>query len=477
MENKKGLPPIMLSLVPIVLLILTIVYIMIVYGADNVLTYSSYVLLAMSIITLVLSRLFHPCSLILLKRGLCKSAKQILPAVPILILISTISATWMLGGVVPTIIVYGLELLSPTVFLVICTIVCSLISILTGSSWTTCATIGVAFMGIGNVMGYDPACTAGAVISGAYFGDKMSPLSDTTILASSTVGVNLFTHVKYMMITTVPSLILALIVFSIIGLITNVTNAAETSQTIMLLEKTFHISPWLLLAPVVTCTLIVLRVKVLLTLFISTLMGVCCLVFMQPSIFGLLTAESGAFWAIVNVLCTETSINTGSDMLNNLVSTSGISGMLETIKLVLCAMLFGGALIGTGMLSSITRKLSQKLNGLRKIVSTTVGTGLLVNACTGDQYLSLIVTGNIYKNLYSRNGLEPRLLSRSLEDSISVTSVLIPWNSCGMTQSTVLGVNTFYYLPYCVFNYMCPIISIIVASIGYKIYRRKNKAE
>jgi NhaC family Na+:H+ antiporter len=266
-------------------------------------------------------------------------------------------------------------------------------------------------------------------------------------------------------------------VFSIIGLITNVTDAAETSQTITLLEKTFHISPWLLLAPVVTCTLIVLRVKVLLTLFISTLMGVCCLVFMQPSIFGLLTAENGAFWAIVNVLCTETSINTGSDMLNNLVSTSGISGMLETIKLVLCAMLFGGALIGTGMLSSITRKLSQKLNGLRKIVSTTVGTGLLVNACTGDQYLSLIITGNIYKNLYSRNGLEPRLLSRSLEDSISVTSVLIPWNSCGMTQSTVLGVNTFYYLPYCVFNYMCPIISIIVASIGYKIYRRNNKAE
>lgn len=459
---------------PIALLIITIVCIMICLGADNVLNYSSYVLFAMAIVTLVLSRIFHPCRWLLLRKGIGESAQQILPAIPILILISTISATWMLGGIVPTIIDCGLRVLNPRAFLVITCLVCSVISVLVGSSWTTCATIGVAFMGIGAVMGYNPACTAGAVISGAYFGDKISPLSDTTILASSTVGVNLFTHVKYLMITTLPSLIIALIVFAIIGALTDVNDAIETNEMLVQLDATFHISPWMLLAPVITCALIVMRVKVLVTLGISTIIGLICLIVGQPHIFAHLSADCGSVVAVVKLLCTTTAIETGDEMLNALVSTSGISGMIETIKLVLCAMLFGGTLLGTGMLSSITHSLSRRLNGLRKVVSTTVGTGLLVNGCTGDQYLSLIITGNLYKNLYAKNGLEPRLLSRSLEDSISVTSVLIPWNSCGMTQSTVLGVSTFHYLPYCVFNYMCPIMSIAIATLGIKVYKNIN---
>ena len=447
---------------------------MMILGADNVLNYSSYVLFAMAVFTLILSRIFHPCRWLLLRKGIGESAGQILPAIHILILISTISATCMLGGIVPTIIDFGLRILNPKTFLVMACLVCSVISVLVGSSWTTCATIGVAFMGIGAVLGYNPACTAGAVISGAYFGDKISPLSDTTILASSTVGVNLFSHVKYLMVTTLPSLTIALIVFAVIGFTTDITDSIETNEMLLQLDATFHISPWLLLAPVITCALIVMRVKVLITLCISTLVGLASLFLAQPHIFGQLSAESGAVMAVVKLLCTGTMIETGNEMLNNLVSTSGIEGMIETIKLVLCAMIFGGTLLGTGMLSSITHALSHRLSGLRKVVSTTVATGLTVNACTGDQYLSLIIVGNLYKNLYAKCGLEPRLLSRSLEDSISVTSVLIPWNSCGMTQSTVLGVSTFHYLPYCVFNYLCPIMSIAVAAIGLKIYRNIN---
>lgn len=442
-------------------------------GSDSVLDFSPYVLLLCAVVAFALSRLLHPCKKRLLTRGLLKSASQILPAVPILLLIATVSTTWMLGGIVPTIIDYGLRLLNHEMFLIVACLVCSVISVLVGSSWTTCATIGVAFMGIGTVMGYNPAWVAGAVISGAYFGDKVSPLSDTTILASSTAGVNLFTHVKYLMITTVPSMVLALIVFGVLGFTTGKGADEDFSGTLATLAQVFHTSAWLLLAPVITCVLIVRRVRVLITLFISTLMGLVGLVLFQPELFATLSAAAGgSLVAVVKLLCTSTSVETGDDMLNSLVATGGLMGMMGTVKLILCAMLFGGTMLGTGMLQSITTHLNRHLRGLRKIVSATVGAGLLVNSCTGDQYLSIIVTGNLYKSLYQRNRLEPRLLSRSLEDSVSVTSVLIPWNSCGMTQSAVLGVDTVHYLPYCVFNYLCPLMSIAIASVGYKIVRK-----
>ena len=396
-----------------------------------------------------------------------------MPAIPVLLSIATVSASWMMSGVVPTLIVYGLEILNPMLFLFLTCSICAIVSVLSGTSWTTIATIGVAFIGIGSVMGYEPGWIAGAIISGAYFGDKVSPLSDSTVLASTSCGVEMFTHIKYMMITTVPSITISLLVFLAYGLFSSPQPMIEQHDIIVHLQSTFNISPWPLLIPLITCTLIIFRVKPLMTLIISTSLGIIGMFIFQPQIVA--SIDNNGFLAVIKVLFTSTSIDTGDEMLNSLVATGGMEGMMPTIYLVLCAMTFGGMLLGSGMIAAITKAFTRRLHSIRSIVTTTVGSGLFFNACTGDQYLSIILGGNVYKKLYRDNGLETRLLSRTLEDSVSVTSVLIPWNSCGVTQATVLGVATLTYLPYCIFNYLSPIMSIIVAYIGYKIVRQPQE--
>ncbi len=396
-----------------------------------------------------------------------------MPAIPVLLSIATVSASWMMSGVVPTLIVYGLEILNPMLFLFLTCSICAIVSVLSGTSWTTIATIGVAFIGIGSVMGYEPGWIAGAIISGAYFGDKVSPLSDSTVLASTSCGVEMFTHIKYMMITTVPSMTISLLVFLAYGLFSSPQPMIEQHDIIVHLQSTFNISPWPLLIPLITCTLIIFRVKPLMTLIISTSLGIIGMFIFQPQIVA--SIDNNGFLAVIKVLFTSTSIDTGDEMLNSLVATGGMEGMMPTIYLVLCAMTFGGMLLGSGMIAAITKAFTRRLHSIRSIVTATVGSGLFFNACTGDQYLSIILGGNVYKKLYRDNGLETRLLSRTLEDSVSVTSVLIPWNSCGVTQATVLGVATLTYLPYCIFNYLSPIMSIIVAYIGYKIVRQPQE--
>lgn len=473
-------PSFTISLIPILFLIAALVFVIITKGASAVSEISQPILLSATSVALILSYAFYPRKWKILGLGVLKSAKQILPAMPILVLIATVSATWMFGGVVPSLIYYGLSFLQPQTFLVVACLVCSVISVLTGSSWTTCATIGIAFIGIGTIMGYDIGWIAGAVISGAYFGDKISPLSDTTVLASSTAGVKLFEHIKYLMITTLPALVITLIVFLIVGFNHSTAYESNDLQLINNLQQTFHISPWLLIVPLLTCCMIVLRINVLITLSISTLIGLVCLLFSQPQVLLALSGTQdvtmwGNFTSIIGLLFTSTTIETGDELLNNLVSTGGIFGMWNTLYLILSAMLFGGVMLGSGMLSSITHHGLRKLKGRTRIISATVGSGLMLNSCTGDQYLSLILGGNLYKNLYKKNGLKPKLLGRTLEDSISVTSVLIPWNSCGMTQATVLGVPTLTYLPYCIFNYLCPLMSIFISFAGYKIvYKIKS---
>lgn len=467
--KRNRIPSPIASAIPIIFLISSLVALLIVKGTDAIFDNSQLILLSAAALAFAISRIFYPCRWSMLMTGLYKSAKQIIPAIPILLLIAMVSATWMFGGIVPSLIYYGLEFINPETFLAVTCIVCSVISVLTGSSWTTCATIGVAFMGIGSIMGYNEAWIAGAVISGAYFGDKMSPLSDTTVLAASTTGVKLFDHIKYLFITTTPAMLIALTVYLIIGLNISNTGSSHNDELITHLTSTFNISPWLLLAPVITCALIVMRINVLLTLAISTVLGIIGLIFFEPQLLAHLASGSNKFMAIINLLLTDTSINTNNELLNELVTTGGVKGMMNTIYLILSAMVFGGVMLGTGMLSSITRSCLKGVKKTSSAVSTTVGSGLFMNSCTGDQYLSIIITANLFKNLYKKLGLEPRLLGRSIEDSVSVTSVLIPWNSCGITQSTVLGVATLSYLPFCIFNYMCPIMSIIIAAIGYKI--------
>ena len=469
MIHKGGLPSPIASAIPIMYLISSLVIMLSTKGTDAVSEYSQLILLSAALLAFGISRIFYPCSWNMLKIGLYKSAKQILPAVPILLLIAMVSASWMYGGIVPSLIYYGLEFIKPEIFLVITCAVCSIISVLTGSSWTTCATIGIAFMGIGTIMGYSEAWIAGAVISGAYFGDKMSPLSDTTVLASSTTGVKLFDHIKFLFITTLPAMIVAFIVYLILGLTADISTASHSGELTTHLVNTFNVSPWLLLAPVITCTLIVMRVNVLITLAISVVLGLTGLIVFEQQVLMSLAIDSSKLNAIIGVLLSNTSIETNNELLNELVATGGIKGMMNTIYLILSAMIFGGVMLGTGMLSSITRTCLKGIKKASSAVTTTIGSGLFMNSCTGDQYLSIIVTANLFKNLYKKLNLPPRLLGRAIEDSVSVTSVLIPWNSCGITQSTVLGVATLSYLPFCVFNYMCPMMSIIIAHIGYKI--------
>lgn len=431
-------------------------------GADAIAGYSPVVLLGSAALSVVLSFVFGALSRRGMTVGFVRSARQILPAVPMLICIAMVATTWMVSGVVPTLIVYGLEVLTPTLFLVTACVVCALISVLTGSSWSTIATIGVAFMGIGQVMGFSAGWIAGAIISGAYFGDKISPLSDTTVVASSACGVDLFAHMRYLMLSSVPALLVALVVFAVKGFM---SDAADANQGMMLdgaLRTTFNITPWTLVIPAITLALIAFRVPTLLTLAASALLGFVGIFVFQPDLGHSVISAAGMLWS-------GNAMDTGVERLDSLVSTGGISGMMSTVALVLSAMMFGAAMMGTGMLASITRSFTSRLNKRTSIVGATVGSGLFMNSTTADQYLSLIITGNMYRNVYRQFGLEPRLLSRTIEDSVSVTSVLIPWNSCGITQSTVLGVSTMVYFPYCIFNILSPCMSLLLAWTGWRI--------
>lgn len=467
-------PSLTVSLIPVAVLIAGLVSIVVFLGADAVQRMSQGVLLAAAAVCAAIALLYCRRPMRAMITGMRKSATQVLPTLPILLMIATVSATWMLSGVVPTLISYGLEVLEPRAFLITTCATCAVISVLSGSSWTTIATIGVAFMGIGTVWGYNPAWTAGAIISGAYFGDKVSPLSDTTVLASSTCGVSLFTHIRYLMWTSVPAMAVALAVFGIAGLLTPINNGVQSHSMMEQLSDVFNLTPWCLVIPAATVTLIALRLNTALTLAISTLMGIAGIFIFQPSVLVALEGSgeatiSGHIYTTLRLLLTETSLATGNELLDSLVATGGMKGMLPTIYLILSAMIFGGALMGSGMLSTITHSVTKRVRKSSSTVMSTVGTGLMLNACTGDQYLSIILNGNLYRNLYRRNGLEQRLLSRSIEDSTSVTSVLIPWNSCGLTQSAVLGVATLHYLPYCIFNIASPLITLAMAWIGFRI--------
>ena len=464
--GSRNLPSITVSIIPLSFLLLTLISVIVFRGADAVSELGPWILLTASAIALGLALAGGIASRRGLSVGLRRSAMQILPAIPILICIAIVATTWMLSGVVPTLISFGLHVLSPRLFLLITCAVCSVISVMTGSSWTTIATIGVAFMGIGQVIGYSDPWIAGAIISGAYFGDKVSPLSDTTVVASSTAGVDLFEHIRYLMFTTVPAMTVALLVFLVVGLYTPLVPSPESAP---ILEYTCsHIQPLGMDTPhplSATLVMIALRIPPLVVLLTAGILRRNRHFRFPPAACH---GPHGCFR--VGVERFESSPRAMA-LLTNYVATGGILGMLPTVWLVLSAMVFGSVMIGTGMLGRLTDAFTSRLKKRTSIVGATVASGLAMNCATADQYLSLIITGNVYRSLYRRYGLEPRLLSRSMEDSVSVTSVLIPWNSCGITQSTVLGVSTMAYFPCCIFNIMTPIMSLIVARLGFKIYQ------
>ena len=463
-----------IALVPLAVLIALQVLVIQKFGSDALDGASQMVLLIAAAVAVAMGMIFYKMPWKSIDHAISDNVKTISGAILILFLIGAVSGSWMLSGVVPTMIYYGMQVVSPSVFLFIACLISALVSLVTGSSWTTIATIGIALMGIGTAHGYGVGWTAGAIISGAYFGDKISPLSDTTVLASSVGEVPLFKHIRYMLITTVPSFTIALVVFLVASLMHADTAAVQSAQFAEGLRSVFNINPWLFLVPVATGALIALRLPAAIVLFLSAAMAGVAMLIAQPDIVQQI-GEGNSFKGLMLSYYGGTSLDTGNEVLSNLVQTRGMRGMLSTVFLIFCAAAFGGAMTGTGMLQSLTAALARGISGRRSLVASTVGTGLAANMMTGDQYLSIVLTGNIFKKLYKEKGYEGRLLSRSTEDSATVTSVLVPWNTCGMTQSLVLHVPTLTYLPYCFFNIISPLMSITVAMIGYKIFRTEEK--
>lgn len=472
MDKQKAL----VSIIPFAVLIALLFAVIRIFGSDALDGGSQVALLLSAGIATAIAMLFYKVPWKDIDEAISDNIRSIGSAVIILLLIGAIAGSWMVSGIVPTLIYYGLKVISPKIFLFAVCIICALVSVMTGSSWTTVATIGVALTGIGMALGFQPGWTAGAIISGAYFGDKISPLSDTTVLASSISGTPLFTHIRYMMITTVPSITIALIIFLMASIFHDPADAAMAEEISLSLKDSFNITPWLLVVPILTGVMIARKWPALITLFLSALMAGIAALIAQGDIVSAI-GDGSCFRGLFITWYGDTEIQTGSEMLDNLVSTHGMNGMLSTIFLIFCAATFGGVLTGSGMIRSLTDVMTSRIKGRTSLVASTVATGVFADMVTGDQYLSIILTGSLYKDIYKEKGFEPRLLSRSTEDSATVTSVLIPWNSCGMTQSTVLKIPTLDYLPYCFFNILSPLMSITVAAIGYKIFRKEGQSQ
>lgn len=465
-------PTLFVSLIPFAFLVSCLACIIIIFGSDSLNGASQVALLGAAGLVTALSMIVNKTPWGRLEEAVVNNIKTITLSVLILILIGAVAGTWMVSGIVPTLMYYGLKIISPKVFLFAVCIICAVVSVVTGSSWTTIATIGVALIGIGMALGFSPGWTAGAIISGAYFGDKISPLSDTTVLASSSAEVPIFEHIRYMMITTIPSIAIALLVFLVVSLLHPAVQSAETEEFRSAISETFNISPWLLVVPLITGVMIFKRIPALVTLFVASVMaGVAAAISQKELILGI--GDGSFFRGVMVTFYGDTAVQTSSEVLNSLVQTHGMTGMLNTVFLIMCAATFGGTLIGSGMIDSITSALARGVRGRTSLVATNSFFGFFMNTICGDQYLSIVLTCNLCKGLYKEKGYESRLMSRTTEDSTTVTSVLIPWNSCGMTQSMVLKVSTLEYLPFCIFNLISPLMTIFIAAIGYRIYKTK----
>lgn len=471
MEQKQQHPHPLVAIIPLAVLIVLIVLVINFFPDDALAGASQVALMTASAVCVAISMTVYKVKWGTFEEMIKGTVGDASVSILILLLIGMMSSTWMISGVVPTLIYYGVQFMSPMFFLPCACIISSLISVMTGTSWTTIATIGIALLGIGDALGIPAPYTAGAVISGAYFGDKLSPMSDTTVLASSVAGADLFSHIRYMMYTTVPSITLSLLLYLCIGLCYD-GEAMEVSQYLTGLDNGFNISLWTLLVPAFTGYLIYKRTPSLITLLLSALSACVCALVLQPDVLVRIAGDTvmtakNLFMGIMTTCYTKTHVDTGFEAINDLVATRGMAGMLDTIWLILCAMCFGSCMVASNMLKSITQVLLKAITNTVSLVCSTVVSGVLLNLVMGDQFLSIIMNASMFREEYRERGYRPELLSRSTEDSATVTSVLVPWTACGMTQSTVLGIPTLVYLPFCFFNIISPIMSCVVAMLGF----------
>lgn len=416
-----------------------------------------------------------------IQKGILKSINSSMSSILILFLVGSLAGSWLLSGVVPAFIYYGIQILNAKIFLFAACIICVIVSMATGSSWTTSATIGIALIGIGKALGISDGLIAGAILSGAYFGDKMSPLSDTTNLAPAMAGTDLFTHIRYLMITTFPSILISLFIFIFLGL--NISSDIESENAVLisnLINDKFYISPILFLVPAVVILLIYKKIKAVPSLFIGVILGSLFALIFQKNLVVEVSGMKDISWislfsGTMKSLYGSISIQTSNQIVNELLSSSGMFGMLNTIWLVISAMIFGGVMETAGFLKKISSIILDKINSTGSLVTSTAGTCIFFNLTASDQYLSIVVPGKMYSKIYKEKGLAPENLSRTLEDSGTVTSVLVPWNTCGAYHASVLNVATLTYLPYCFFSLISPLMTIFIAYFRIKIKLLRTK--
>lgn len=461
------------ALIPIIALVGMLAYNVFVFG-DDALSGSNQFILLMGGAVAAIVGFRNKVSFSKMMDEVSENIKSTSSAILILLLVGALAGTWLISGVIPTMIYYGLKILNPTIFLPACLIICALISVATGSSWTTAATVGIALIGIGEALGISLGMTAGAVLSGAYFGDKMSPMSDTTNLAPAMAGTDLFTHIRYMAYTTIPTFIVSLFFFIVIGFTLSTTGDADTSAMLLDIEKAFTITPWLFLVPVAVILLIVKKTSPLIALLAGVILAaIFALVFQPEVVLGISGAKelnfTAAYKGILNSITVDTSIPTENKILADLFTSGGMAKMLGTIWLILCAMVFGGIMDAIGALARISSFMLSLFDSIFGLFASTVATCIGLNVTASDQYLAIVVPGKMYAKAYKDKGLAPENLSRTLEDSGTVTSVLVPWNTCGAYHSGVLGVSVGEYFVYAIFNWLSPFMTLLFAAFKIKI--------
>ncbi|WP_034261905.1 Na+/H+ antiporter NhaC [Altibacter lentus] len=462
------------ALIPVFALVAMLFYNVFFAFGDDALSGSNQFILIMGAAVAAVVGIYNKVSFNQMMEEVAENIKSTAGAILILLMVGALAGTWLISGIIPTMIYYGLQVLNPTIFLASCVIICAIISVATGSSWTTSATVGIALIGIADALGISLGMTAGAVLSGAYFGDKISPLSDTTNLAPAMAGTDLFTHIRYMLYTTVPTISVTLLIFIIIGLNIDTAGTADTSEILAAVESAITVSPWLFVVPLLVIVLIVKKTPPLIALLIGTLLGGIAALIFQPDIVasiggGTSLDFTSGYKGVMNAITVDTAIPTENAALKDLFSAGGMSGMLGTIWLILCAMVFGGVMDAIGALSAISKALLKLFHTTFGLFASTVASCLALNVTASDQYLAIVVPGKMYAKAFKEKGLAPENLSRTLEDSGTVTSVLVPWNTCGAYQSGVLGVSVADYFVYAFFNWMSPFTTLLFAAFRIKI--------
>ncbi len=455
------------ALIPVVILMGLLAYNIFIAEGVWLGDYSNQFILLMGGIIAAGVGFFNKVSLKIMIREIFENLKSVFVPIIILFLVGALAGTWLISGIIPAMVYYGLQVLNPSIFLPASVVIAAIISIATGSSWTTSATVGIALVGIGTALGIPTGMIAGAVISGAYFGDKMSPLSDTTNLAPAMAGTDLFTHIRYMTLTTVPSIIITLIVFGILSFSIETTGSADVSGLLLTIDKTFNITPYLFIVPAAVIVLILLKIKPIVSLAMGVFMAAIFALIFQEEVLG--TLPGIGIKTVFDSIIADTEILTDNEKLNELFSSGGMKGMLWTIFLIICAMVFGGIMDAIGALAKITSELLKIATSVFGLFTSTVLSCIGLNVIASDQYLAIVIPGKMFKKSYEERGLAPENLSRTLEDSGTVTSALIPWNTCGAYQSGVLGVGVSEYFMYAIFNWLSPIMTLIFAGFSIKI--------